>query len=100
MEDSENNLPVLPHTWQHVGGRVQDTHIGGWTNIPGVEEAEGAYPRVWSGASRGVAADTPPDPKRRGTGEQGGLPPPPPLGEAHIFKASLPNILARLRFLV
>ena len=47
----------MPHTWQYVGGGVQDTGDGYGKNLLIAAEIVGALPGAWIGVHGGVAAD-------------------------------------------
>ena len=65
----------------------------------GVSDVEGAVNGVQSGAICGVAAGAPPKTTRCEMGGSGGVPPL-PLMEAHIYRVSLPKMMAQLMCLV
>ena len=66
-KDGEYDLPDLPHTWRHDGGRLWETGDRGQAIIPGASEVTGAFTGVWCGDIHGVATGTPPNPTQHGT---------------------------------
>ena len=84
-------MPAMPHTCQNVSYGILDVGDGDGTNLSGSAEDAGTVPGVKIKGRGGVSADEPSEPERRGTGEQGRVPPPSPLGRPGLIKPPPPK---------